>query len=858
MEKEDFLTKIEKNIEDILKDSFFDTFRRKLVAKKIDPQFDKFYEENEEYLWSKILYLSSNSCILISESRNEKLPFEALRISAEIYENLSLRSIKYDKKYCIILSAICYDLAGFQANAHCLVEKFKREFYDFISTDSDIDITTDNYILLHTQQILLKNIFKARNSINKELNKDFGIRLFNDAMESWYEHILNGRGENNIFLEKISRAYRYYLNNFNIPISHLLFLLKTRMELYVDRSIWNRLMYNEDIANNDTWKKYIKLLTYDLYDRNQRKNADKQISRFELWTSQLRAIEKGLLTEEKNYIVQMPTSAGKTFIAEISMLNHLIKNPEKKCIYIAPFRALTSEKEIELSQNFVKLGFSVSSLSGSYEIDEFQDIMINESDILIATPEKIDLLLRINPEFFDNISFIVIDEGHIVGDITPRASLLEFLIIRLKIKIVSLKILFISAVMPPKNADEYSLWLSCEKSNVIRSLLYKNSKPNEQQWEPTRKLIGKFKWMGEDGRIDFEGTNMINEETKEVEGAFIPSIISRKKYGQKVFPLKASNAKKDRYKTFKKDETVVLLANKLSEDGEETLIFCGQPKGTEAVANSFLKFLDLENDNEKINNNYPEDTNKCSYFYSEKWFGEESHITRCIKRGIGIHYGDMPEQVRNSVESDYREGKLKILISTNTIGQGINFPIKNLIFYSTRFFNKTSNKTEPIKNRDFKNIIGRAGRAMKSTEGIIIFVINSWTDNKSYGEYIKEDNLEPAYSLFFHVLKLRLSENIKEEEFEDSLRFLTETYLFDFLIEEVVNEEEVIETIINNSLFKIQVEENDLDIDLLKKPLVKIIKNLNNDITANEAKLFRKTGFSLKSNRAILKFIEEK
>ena len=55
--------------------------------------------------------------------------------------------------------------------------------------------------------------------------------------------------------------------------------------------------------------------------------------------------------------------------------------------------------------------------------------------------------------------------------------------------------LFISAVMPPINANEYSSWLNNgDSDNVIRALLNKDSSPNEQ-WEPTLKLIGKFKWV---------------------------------------------------------------------------------------------------------------------------------------------------------------------------------------------------------------------------------------------------------------------------------------------------------------------------------------------------------------------------
>lgn len=172
----------------------------------------------------------------------------------------------------------------------------------------------------------------------------------------------------------------------------------------------------------------------------------------------------------------MPTSTGKTFIAELAIIDYLVKYPDKKCLYIAPFRSLTYEIENNLSKELSKIGYTVSTLSGSYEVDQYQDFIINETDVLIATPEKIDLLLRLNPDFFNEVSMLVVDEGHIIGDINERSNLLEFLIMRLKKNINDLRILFISAVMPEQNAKEFSEWLSSNKNNTIFSPKYIDDK----------------------------------------------------------------------------------------------------------------------------------------------------------------------------------------------------------------------------------------------------------------------------------------------------------------------------------------------------------------------------------------------
>jgi len=189
-------------------------------------------------------------------------------------------------------------------------------------------------------------------------------------------------------------------------------------------------------------------------DIDKIKPEKERISNFEFWKSQLKAINEGIISTNKNYIIQMPTSTGKTLIAEIMIINSLIENPDSKCIYIAPFRALTTEIEETLTNRLGKLGFIVSGATGSYEVDEFQQFWIDNSDVLVATPEKIDLLYRLQPEFFENISLVVIDEGHVIGDVSERSSLLEFLIIKLRRKLEKKsRFLFMSAVMTEVNVS---------------------------------------------------------------------------------------------------------------------------------------------------------------------------------------------------------------------------------------------------------------------------------------------------------------------------------------------------------------------------------------------------------------------
>jgi helicase len=835
MTEDEFVAETARELENLQQASKYINHRNQVIAWKLSAEFLRSYDEH--YLWSRALFLSTGACMIFQS--NTKLSIRSLREAAVLYENLSDISEHYDRQYCRILSALCYDISGYQANAVCMIRG--QEMYTF-SSGYGIELRADNYILSHIQRILLKHIPLARTEINRELDIDPGIRLLNNFFEQWYTFILTGNRGN--YEESIEESYNYYLDRCNIPISGLLFLLKTRVKLFDERSIWNTLNAVEQISTDLIWNKYIKLLGNDIYSGNRIKETRNRFSKFEFWTSQLRAVQKGILSLETSFVVQMPTSAGKTFIAELAILNALVKNPGSKCLYISPFRALTHEKENELSHNLSKLGYSVSAMSGTYEIDEYQDLILSETDVLIATPEKIDLLFRVSPDYFNAISLVVVDEGHIVGDVNSRSTLMEFLIIRLRRLKPNLKTFFISAVMPPLNANQYSKWLSGDPNNVVRSLTHEDS-GSEDQWEPTRKLIGSFTWQGQNGIIAFKNLSTENEETRVVTPAFVPGIIKKKQFAG-IYPDGLNKA-----------QTSAALAYRLSQEGN-TLVFCAQPRETERVGLALLNILfALSETEEVIPEQFNDNTETQSYFFALKWFGPDSYITRCIKKGIGVHFGDLPEAVRRSVEEDFVNGKFKVLISTNTIGQGLNFPIKNLIFHSTILTSGPSG-TVYVSVRDFWNIIGRAGRAGVETEGQIVFVIKSAVDRSSYERYTEKVNIEPGESMFFKLLKMLYANRISQNTLENYLALISEPYLLNIIAEETVEQdtEDIITSIIGQSLFNVQIQDSGLNAMPLRTAFRKSIDKIRETLAPETISVFGQTGFCMVSNQNLLTFVE--
>ncbi len=134
---------------------------------------------------------------------------------------------------------------------------------------------------------------------------------------------------------------------------------------------------------------------------------------------QEQAIKKGLL-EGKNIIVSAPTASGKTLIAELAILSAVSKG--KKSVYIAPMRALISEKFEDFHRDYPDIKAALSM--GDYNES---DKDLNKYDVIFVSTEKFDSILRGSTKYVGDVGCIVYDEIHLIGD-NDRGPTLEFVI----------------------------------------------------------------------------------------------------------------------------------------------------------------------------------------------------------------------------------------------------------------------------------------------------------------------------------------------------------------------------------------------------------------------------------------------
>ncbi len=173
----------------------------------------------------------------------------------------------------------------------------------------------------------------------------------------------------------------------------------------------------------------------------------------ELRPCQEKAISKGLL-ENKSLLICTPTASGKTLAAELAIMQSIL-NKVGKAIYIVPLKALANEKYKDFQRKYSHLCKIAISIG---DLDKAEPYLQNY-DLIITTSEKLDSLLRHHAPWLKDVNTIIIDEIHLLNDIS-RGPTLEILITMLKTLLKQVQLIGLSATIG--NPSELAEWLGAE------------------------------------------------------------------------------------------------------------------------------------------------------------------------------------------------------------------------------------------------------------------------------------------------------------------------------------------------------------------------------------------------------------
>ena len=430
----------------------------------------------------------------------------------------------------------------------------------------------------------------------------------------------------------------------------------------------------------------------------------------ELYPPQEDSIKAGLL-DGKSLLISAPTASGKTLIAILSMINYLSKS-KGKIVYLSPLRALAAEKFSEfkkLESIDFKRKIKVKISTGDFEAVD-KDLV--NSDVIILTNEKMDSIIRHGSEWVDDVGLVIADEIHLIGD-DDRGPTLEIILTKLKLLENKPQILALSATI--SNSDEISEWLGC--------------KLVENKWRPVPLFEGVYdagSVVMNDGR-EFEIESSIRGKPVDL------GIESVKNGGQSLLFAETRTRSSS-------------LATKAA-DAISTSLHKSEIKELEKISKKILA------------NNEHTDLIKT--------------LATLVKKGVAFHHAGLNQNCRETVESEFRNGKIKLLAATPTLGAGVNLPARRVVISSLNRYNSRVGTNMPISILEYKQLCGRAGRPQYDDFGEAIIIGNS-NRSELIDYYINgepepiESKITDDKSLRTHILSLiATNPGIKKDQIID-------------------------------------------------------------------------------------------
>jgi helicase len=393
----------------------------------------------------------------------------------------------------------------------------------------------------------------------------------------------------------------------------------------------------------------------------------------ELYPPQILALEAGLLESRESFVVAAPTASGKTLIAELAALQVFFETGGK-VLYLVPLRALAREKYTDFSRKYRDLGLRVMLSTGDYDSAA---PWLHQADLLVTTNEKLDSLIRHRAAWLNDLSLVVADEIHLLGD-PHRGPTLEVVLTRLRSLNPQLRVIALSATIP--NAREIAAWLG---ARLVQS-----------DWRPVPLREGVYfngaaifndgtvKWVPEASRI--EALDLALDTVREGGQAVI--FVSTRK-STEVAALKAA-----RY-----------LAHLLSEEEKTAL---------QALSEQVLKAS-------------PEPTRICR------------RLAACVSQGAAFHHAGLLSAQRALVEDAFRAHQLKIIVATTTLAMGLNLPSRRIIIRDWQRY-ESGVGVKALPALEIKQMAGRAGRPGFDDIGEAVLIARSKRDeNYLFENYIR-------------------------------------------------------------------------------------------------------------------------
>lgn len=404
-------------------------------------------------------------------------------------------------------------------------------------------------------------------------------------------------------------------------------------------------------------------------------------------------IDRGILEPDRNLLITLPAGTGKTLLGELALLRSLGRAPGLVC-YIAPYVALGRQVADRIRRH-APADVRIHRLVGAYKEPGPLDPE-NYPQVLVATPERFDAMMRYRPELLSFIRCVVFDEAHMIGN-GQRGVRLEGILTRMRLAALRgdhvPRFVLLSAVL--SNAEALANWIGIEHADVVRGT-----------WRPSAKRL--LRWI-EEGKLQLHaGDDPMRERPSEILGEIpLP-------WPQKGFYPSGT------FGTIRKQgmlalENVAYLAEfQYKQYQQPVLCVCSTRAKTRHLAAKLTQRLESA---EPV----PQPIRIIANLIDQK-HPYLRPLKDALMRGVAYHNSSLPHDVREGIERAVEDRALKVVAATTTLAEGVDLPFRTTILSDWLMFDGGSDR--PMDSLLFKNIAGRCGRAGQFTEGDTIIFDN--------------------------------------------------------------------------------------------------------------------------------------
>jgi len=382
-----------------------------------------------------------------------------------------------------------------------------------------------------------------------------------------------------------------------------------------------------------------------------------------LYPPQKECIERGLLDGE-NMLISIPTASGKTILAEMAI--HKAVERAGRSMYIVPLRALASEKYEEFSNKGITVGIATGDL-------DRQDTYLGSYDLIVATSEKTDSLIRNRTPWMHTVSLIVIDEIHLIAS-EHRGVTLEMVIAKLRHVNPHIQIVGLSATIG--NPKVLAGWMD---ASLVTS-----------SWRPVALRQGVY----------FNGTIQFGERggTTSLPNRIVPQKTKHDDLNLCFDTIEEGG------------QCLLFVSSRRNAEGfakrAAKALACKTPESV-ALAKKLLKSRQTGDERENAGN--IRNTAQKRKNNPDALLFKDNVLAACVAEGVAFHHAGLKREERGFIEEGFRKGYISVIAATPTLAAGLNLPARRVIIRDYMRFTGGAGMA-PIPVMEFHQMAGRAGR----------------------------------------------------------------------------------------------------------------------------------------------------